>query len=198
MCEKICLSVCEKICSYACEKIKWSLLIKRQMSLTTVTDNTYICPYLCIFSQIDFFYLQITLYLFESRGFICKADCICLMNIGTKFALYFSCPFSSDSTHLDSKITRITGCSTVFRRNQYVKFTCFLNICKCIMWFYDLTQSKQLHTTPLKCPLGEEKSYFCPTCRTFNVSHLNFLQRCGDTCFLLTVHNTKHHKRISI
>ncbi len=41
------------------------------MSLTVVTHNAYICPYLCIF-----FYLQITLRLFERRVFLCKADCV--------------------------------------------------------------------------------------------------------------------------
>ncbi len=47
-----------------CEKIKPSFLIKRQMSLTVVTHNTYICPYVCIFSQIEFC--------------ICKSLCVCL------------------------------------------------------------------------------------------------------------------------
>ncbi len=37
---------------------------KRQMSLAVVTRNTYICPYLCVFSQTEFC--------------ICKSLCVCL------------------------------------------------------------------------------------------------------------------------
>ncbi len=91
ICEKISLNTCEKICLHAfvrksvwnmwenlpariCEKIKSHLVIKRQMSLTVVT-HIHICPYLCIFSQIEFCICKSVCVCWKS-SFFCKADCV--------------------------------------------------------------------------------------------------------------------------
>ena len=62
ICQKIQLDACEKICLHAF--VRKSSQVSSQMSLTVVTHTTYICPYLYIFSQIEFC--------------ICKSLCVCL------------------------------------------------------------------------------------------------------------------------
>ncbi len=72
-----------------------SFLIKRQMSLTVVTHNTYIRPYLCIFSQIEFCIckslcvcLKVEVFFLQSRLCLLAKHWICLMLIGTTIVPY--------------------------------------------------------------------------------------------------------------
>ncbi len=65
---------------------------KRQMSLSVVTRNTYICPYLCVFSQTEFCIceslcvcLKVEFFFAKHIVFICKTLDF-FINIGTKLA----------------------------------------------------------------------------------------------------------------